>query len=100
MNIGSTRIATNSDAKLIAALVNEHELSVDSKSSLLSEQGATEFIAGYLDPSPTYLLSLDGESEFSAVVNLHPDSDTGRYYADVYASPRVENLEKIVICIT
>jgi ribosomal protein S18 acetylase RimI-like enzyme len=43
------------------------------------------------------LLSLDGESGFSAVVNLHPDSVRGRYFTDVYASPQVENLENIVL---
>jgi len=97
MTITSTRVATEADAKAIADLANEHELSVDSKSSLFSEQGALDFIAGYIDSSPAYLLSLDGESGFSAVVNLHPDSVRGRYFTDVYASPQVENLENIVL---
>jgi ribosomal protein S18 acetylase RimI-like enzyme len=97
MTITSTRVATEADAKAIADLANEHELSVDSKSSLFSEQGALDFIAGYIDSSPAYLLSLDGESGFSAVVNLHPDSLRGRYFTDVYASPQVENLENIVL---
>ena len=97
MKITSTRVATEADAKAIADLANEHELSVDSKSSLFSEQGALDFIAGYIDSSPAYLLSLDGESGFSAVVNLHPDSVRGRYFTDVYASPQVENLENIVL---
>ena len=97
MKITSTRVATAADAKAIAELANEHELSVDSKSSLFSEQGALDFIAGYIDSSPAYLVSLDGESGFSAVVNLHPDSLTRRCYTDVYASPRVENLENVVL---
>jgi len=97
MKITSTRVATEADAKAIADLANEHELSVDSKSSLFSEQGALDFIAGYIDSSPAYLLSLDGESGFSAVVNLHPDSVRGRYFTDVYASPQVENLENLVL---
>jgi ribosomal protein S18 acetylase RimI-like enzyme len=97
MTITSTRVATEADAKAIADLANEHELSVDRKSSLFSEQGALDFIAGYIDSSPAYLLSLDGESGFSAVVNLHPDSVRGRYFTDVYASPQVENLENIVL---
>jgi ribosomal protein S18 acetylase RimI-like enzyme len=97
MTITSTRVATEADAKAIADLANEHELSVDSKSSLFSEQGALDFVAGYIDSSPAYLLSLDGESGFSAVVNLHPDSVRGRYFTDVYASPQIENLENIVL---
>lgn len=97
MKITSTRIATSADAKAIAELANEHELSVDSKSSLFSEQGALDFIKGYIDPSVAYLMSFDDEPGFSAVVNLHPDSVTGRYYTDVYASPRVENLEDAVL---
>jgi ribosomal protein S18 acetylase RimI-like enzyme len=97
MKITSTRVATEADAEAIADLANKHELSVDSKSSLFSEQGALDFIAGYIDSSPAYLLSLDGESGFSAVVNLHPDSVRGRYFTDVYARPQVENLENIVL---
>ena len=97
MKITSARVATEADAEAIADLANKHELSVDSKSSLFSEQGALDFIAGYIDSSPAYLLSLDGESGFSAVVNLHPDSVRGRYFTDVYASPQIENLENIVL---
>ena len=97
MKITSARVATEADAEAIADLANKHELSVDSKSSLFSEQGALDFIAGYIDSSPAYLLSLDGESGFSAVVNLHPDSVRGRYFTDVYARPQVENLENIVL---
>jgi ribosomal protein S18 acetylase RimI-like enzyme len=97
MKITSTRVATAADAKAIAELANEHELSVDSKSSLFSEKGALDFIAGYIDSSEAYLVSLDGESGFSAVINLHPDSVRGRYFTDVYARPQVENLENIVL---
>lgn len=97
MKITSTRIATAADAKAIAELANEHELSVDSKSSLFSEQGALDFIKGYIDRSDAYLVGFDDEPDFSAVINLHPDSVTGRYYADVYARPRVENLENVVL---
>jgi ribosomal protein S18 acetylase RimI-like enzyme len=97
MKITSTRIATAADAKAIAELANEHELSVDGKSSLFSELGALDFIKGYIDPSVAYLVNFDNEPGFSAVVNLHPDSVTGRYYTDVYARPRVENLEKVVL---
>jgi len=97
MNITSIKVATEADAKAIAEIANEHELSIDSKSSLFSEQGALEFIAGYIDSSPAYLLSLDDETGFSAVVNLHPDSVKGRYFTDIYAKPQVANLENVVL---
>ncbi len=97
MKVSSTRVATESDAKAIAELANEHELSVDSKSSLFSEQAALDFLAGYIDSSFAYLVSLDDEHDFSAVVNLHPDSASGRYYTDVYGRPHVENLENVVL---
>jgi mycothiol synthase len=97
MKITSTRIATEADAKAIAELANEHELSIDSKSSLMSERTALDFIAGYVDSSVTYLLSIDDESGFSAVVNLHPDSVRGRYFTDVYAKPQLENLDIFVL---
>jgi ribosomal protein S18 acetylase RimI-like enzyme len=97
MKITSTRIATEADAKTIAEIANEHELSVDSKSTLFSEKSALDFINGYIDPSVTYLLGIDDEPSFSAVVNLHPDSDRRRYHTDVYAKPQLHNLEKVVL---
>jgi ribosomal protein S18 acetylase RimI-like enzyme len=96
MNITSTRIATEADAKAIAELANAHELSIDEQSSLFSEQGALDFIAGYIDPSVTYLISFDDEPDFSAVLNLHPDSVKSRYFTDIYAKPELENLESVV----
>jgi len=99
MKITSTRVATSADAKAIAELANEHELSVDSKNSLMSEHSALEFIAGYIDPSVTFLISVDEESGFSALVNLHPDSVRGRYFTDVYASPQLSNLDSIVLWV-
>jgi ribosomal protein S18 acetylase RimI-like enzyme len=97
MKITSTRIATAADAKAIAEIANDHELSVDSKSTLFSEQTALDFINGYIDPSVTYLLGIDDEPGFSVVVNLHPDSDRHRYHTDVYAKPWVQNLDKVVL---
>jgi ribosomal protein S18 acetylase RimI-like enzyme len=97
MRITSTRLATEADAKAIAELVNNHELSVDSKSSLMSEQGALNFIAGYVDPSVTHLISINDEPGFSAVVNLHPDALKSRYFADVYADPKLGNLDSVVL---
>jgi ribosomal protein S18 acetylase RimI-like enzyme len=96
MKITSTRIATEADAKAIAELANAHELSIDEQSSLFSEQGALDFIAGYIDPSVTYLISFDDEPDFSAVLNLHPDSVKSRYFTDIYAKPQLENLDNVV----
>jgi ribosomal protein S18 acetylase RimI-like enzyme len=96
MKVTSARIATESDAKAIAEIANAHELSIDSKSTLFSEQAALDFISGYIDPSVTYLLSLDNKNEISAVVNLHPDALRSRYFTDVYAEPHVEDLADVV----
>ena len=97
MKITSTRIATEADAKAVAEIANEHELSIDKQSSLFSEQGALDFIAGYIDPSVTHLISFDDEPGFSAVVNLHPDSVKSRYFTDIYAKPSVDNLDDVVL---
>ena len=97
MKITSTRIATEADAKAVAEIANEHELSIDKQSSLFSEQGALDFIAGYIDPSVTHLNSFDDEPGFSAVVNLHPDSVKSRYFTDIYAKPSVDNLDDVVL---
>ncbi len=96
MKITSTRIATSADAKAVADVANSHELSVDSNCSVMSEQVTLDFMAGYIDPSVTYLITMNEECDFAAVVNLHPDSVRERYFTDVYAKPEVENLESIV----
>lgn len=93
--VTSSRIATEADAKAVADLVNEHELSVDPATSLMGTDGAMDFINGYVDPSVTHLLSIDGESGFSAIVNLHPDALRGRFFPDVYARPYITSLSNI-----
>jgi hypothetical protein len=93
MKVTSFRTATESDAKAIAEIANAHELSVDTKSTLFSEQAALDFMTGYIDPSVTYLLSIDDEPDFSVVVNLHPDSVKNLYFTD---SRAVDALEAVV----
>lgn len=83
-----------SDADEIANLINAHELSVDPANSVMSSDGALEFMNGYIDSSVTHLLSIDGEIHFNVVVNLHPDEVRGCYFADVYAKPEVKNLDE------
>lgn len=95
MAITSIRIATSADAESIADLINSHELSVDPDCSSMSVEGALEFMSGYMDKSITHLLSIDGESDFSAVVNLHPDQVRRRFFADIYAKPSLQNLDEI-----
>lgn len=95
MTITSIRIALATDAGAIADVINSHESSVDPASSTMSTEGALEFMAGYIDESVTSLLSIDEESNFSAVVNLHPDAARRRYFADIYAKPEVKNLDEI-----
>ncbi len=97
MKITSVRKATVADARAIADIANEHELSIDSHSTLFSEEAAIDFLNGYIDPSPTYLLTIDNQQDFSVVVNLHPDSVKRRYFTDIYAKPDVANLESVVL---
>jgi ribosomal protein S18 acetylase RimI-like enzyme len=42
------------------------------------------------------LISFDDEPDFSAVLNLHPDSVKSRYFTDIYAKPQLENLDNVV----
>ena len=94
--ITSVRTATEADTTTIAALINAHEFAVDPAASMMSHDGTTDFMNGYADESPTYLLEIDGISAFAAVVNLHPDSLKKRFYTDVYVSSDVKNLDEII----
>lgn len=90
------RVALPNDVHAVSQLINSHELSVDPAASLMSESSAVDFIGGYVDASVTHLLSFDAAAEFSAVVNLHPDALRRRYFADVYASPELNQIEQVV----
>jgi ribosomal protein S18 acetylase RimI-like enzyme len=94
--IRSVRTATDADTTAVAALINGHELAVDPAASMMSLDGTADFMNGYADESPTYLLEIDQISLFAAVVNLHPDALKKRFYADVYASSDVTRLDEII----
>jgi ribosomal protein S18 acetylase RimI-like enzyme len=95
VTITSIRIATAEDAQLVADVINAHELGVDPANSSMSAEGALEFMRGYVDQSETYLLSIDDEPDFSVAINLHPDQARKKFFADVYAMPKVRNLNEV-----
>ena len=97
MKITSTRFSTQADAQAIADLVNAHELSVDPATGVMSAESALDFMTGYVDPTVTHLLSIDGESGFSALVNLHPDAVRARFFPDIYAMPHLTNVEDLAL---
>jgi ribosomal protein S18 acetylase RimI-like enzyme len=94
--ITSVRVAEETDIPAIAALINAHEFAVDPAASMMSHDGTADFINGYADESPTYLLEIDNTSTFDAVVNLHPDALKKRFYTDVYVSSDVKNVDEII----
>lgn len=94
--ITSVRVAEETDIPAIAALINAHESAVDPAASMMSLDGAADFMNGYADESPTYLLGIDDISPFAAVINLHPDALKKRFYTDVYASSGVNDLGEII----
>ncbi|NDH66209.1 MAG: hypothetical protein EBY26_07575, partial [Microbacteriaceae bacterium] len=63
--ITSVRVATRADAAALAALVDSQELGVDPNATPMTEANAIDLMAGYVDPSEGYLLSIDGEEGFS-----------------------------------
>jgi ribosomal protein S18 acetylase RimI-like enzyme len=69
---------------------------VDRDASMMSLDGTADFINGYADESPTYLLGIDDISPFASGVNLHPDALKKRFYTDVYASSGVNDLGEII----
>ena len=63
----------------------------------MSAESALDFMTGYVDPTVTHLLSIDGESGFSALVNLHPDAVRARFFPDIYAMPHLTNVEDLAL---
>ena len=94
--ITSVRVAEETDIPAIAALINAHEFAVDPAASMMSHDATVDFMNGYTDESPTYLLGIDDTSPFAAVVNLHPDALKKRFYTDVYVSSEVKSVDEII----
>jgi mycothiol synthase len=94
--ITSVRVAEETDIPAITALINAHELAVDPAASMMSHDATVDFMNGYADESPTYLLGIGDTTPFAAVVNLHPDALKKRFYTDVYVSSDVNGLGEII----
>lgn len=94
--ITSVREATAANTTAVAALINAHELAVDPAASMMSHDATADFMNGYADESPTYLLEIDEITQFAAVVNLHPDALKKRFYTDVYVAVDVKNVDEII----
>lgn len=94
--ITSVRVATRADAAALAALVDSQELGVDPNATPMTEANAIDLMTGYVDPSEGYLLSIDGEEDFSAAVMLHPDSVKAKFFTDVYVHPSIEDYGQVI----
>lgn len=90
----TSRLATRADARIVADLVNSHELSVDPKTSLSSEKSAVAILFGFVDPFPATLYFDD--DDLVGVLSMHPESLKKMLYPDLYAAPGLNLYDELI----
>lgn len=81
------RVATKDDIALVLEIFNTHQLAVAPNAGTNDVEWAEDFIQGFPEPSPAYLLSETEDSPAIAVGNLNPSTNARRYQADISVLP-------------
>jgi mycothiol synthase len=90
------RQATEEDVELILDIFNSRQKVVAPESGTEGEIWARDFIQGYPDPSPAWLLSESEDSEPVAAGNLYPNSNAKRFQAEISVRPGLSRVEEVV----
>lgn len=83
------RPATDSDAQLIADLVNEQEWHIDPKAVEFSLVEAHELVQGWFDESETGVIHASETEPAVGAFSLQVDRARGRVYCDIYLKPGI-----------
>lgn len=83
------RPATDSDAQLIADLVNEQEWHIDPKAVEFSLVDARELVQGWFDESETALIHVVANEPAVGTFSLQVDRARARVYCDIYLRPGI-----------
>jgi len=88
------REATTTDIDLVLRIFNEHNMSVAPELGTNGVAWAEEFIAGYPDVNPAWILFDKEGGEAFAIGNLNPNSNSKRFQVDISILPESDRLDE------
>lgn len=90
------RIATAEDFDLLLEIFNEHSMHVAPELGTNGISWAEDFIQGFPDISPAWILYDTEESEPFAIGNLNPSANARRFQADISVRPSVDRIPEVI----
>ena len=90
------RKATAADIDLLLEIYNEHSMQVAPELGTNGVSWAEDFIQGFPDPSPAWIISESEGSEPFAVGNLNPSANAKRFQADISIRPSSGKIDEVI----
>lgn len=90
------RVATADDYELLLEIFNEHSMHVAPQLGTNGISWAEDFIQGFPDPSPAWILSDTDDGEPFAIGNLNPSANAKRFQADLSIRPTVPRIPEVL----
>jgi len=90
------RKATKEDIELVLEIFNAHEQHLDPELGTNGVEWAEDFIQGFPDPYPAWIISDSEESVPFAVGNLNPSANAKRFQGEISMRPEVERADEVL----
>lgn len=91
------RKATRDDIGLVLDIFNSHELHIEPDLGTNGVEWAEDFIQGFPDPNPAWILSDSEGSTPFAVGNLNPSANAKRFQVEISIRPEVDRLPEVLL---
>lgn len=90
------RKATQEDIELVLEIFNAHEQHLEPELGTNGVEWAEDFIQGFPDPCPAWLISDSEESVPFAAGNLNPSANAMRFQVEISIRPEVDRAEEVL----
>jgi len=90
------RQATQEDISLVLEIFNAHELHIEPELGTNGIEWAEDFIQGFPDPHPAWILSDSEGSEPFAAGNLNPSANAKRFQVEISLRPEVDRVDEVL----
>jgi ribosomal protein S18 acetylase RimI-like enzyme len=90
------RKATKEDIELVLEIFNAHEQHLEPELGTNGVEWAEDFIQGFPDPCPAWLISDSEESVPFAAGNLNPSANAERFQVEISIRPEVDRAEEVL----
>jgi mycothiol synthase len=90
------RVATREDIPILLEIFNEHQVHVAPTLGTSGPDWAEDFLQGFPDPYPGWILSDSPEGRPFAIGNLNPSANARRFQADISIRPTVNRIGEVI----